>query len=884
MTWWLVLRTARRAPRRIVLGAIGVALPVAMFGATLLFVDGAVRSMTSAALRPVQVEMRGVANSLGTNMNAADAKLRAVPGVKSVERFAAADVVVDAPGAGKFTARLYAVDASYLANRPWLRVVDGNLARGALLDESLRAAIGTDPGTLTISLPGDAPRLAVRTGTGGTIDLRQASTWFSIPYGEVQGDIVVVPRALVVTHDMFTRHILPTLRAWAARGGLPEFDPGSSELPAASLEAHVFVDHAAYPVDPARAAKWSNTLRHVLERSAAGAVIVADNAAEPLTLAQEDATNAKILFLLLCIPGVLVAAALGLAAGSALAEAHRREEALLRLRGATGGQIARIAAAHAALAGIAGSILGLAIAVAGASAAAGRAAWSGIPQGRLAVSLALALGAGAITTIVRLLRLRRAGRRSEVVLERRLLERGWSPLWKRAHLDAVACLIGVAILAINYMSGGLKQSPIEGTSLALSFYVLLAPVALWIGATLLAARALLAVLARRARPERSGPLPSWRGASMRWLGRRPARTGVALVLGALAVAFGTYVLTFAATYGTAKQDDARAALGSDLRLTPGDPRFKLPQLGPDVASVSAFHMVPARAGSDRKTILAVDTKTYASTVTSAPHMISGAGPEALARDPLGVLVAAEIAQSFEVGPGDTLPVTIFPDDFESRREVNLHVLGVFRSLAPTAPITEMVTSIDALPRARLIPPDFYLARVTPGARAAAVASELRGGALANTFAVSTVGGPHQRGLTSLDLVGLGRIEAFGAAAIAALGVAVLGAFLVLERKRESAILRAAGADTAHVVAGPAFEGIIAVVGSIAIGVPLGAGLGFLAVRVLGLFFVLPPPLLTVPALPLVALVVAMGVASGAALAIALGGVTRARAAVVLRET
>ena len=60
----------------------------------------------------------------------------------------------------------------------------------------------------------------------------------------------------------------------------------------------------------------------------------------------------RILFLLLGLPGVLVAAGVGLAAASALVEAHRREEALLRLRGATGGEIARLAATQAAVAGI----------------------------------------------------------------------------------------------------------------------------------------------------------------------------------------------------------------------------------------------------------------------------------------------------------------------------------------------------------------------------------------------------------------------------------------------------------------------------------------------------------------------------------------------------
>jgi len=135
----------------------------------------------------------------------------------------------------------------------------------------------------------------------------------------------------------------------------------------------------------------------------------------------------------------------------------------------------------------------------------------------------------------------------------------------------------------------------------------------------------------------------------------------------------------------------------------------------------------------------------------------------------------------------------------------------------------------------------------------------------------------------LNLAGLGRIEALGAALIAAVGVAVLGAFLVLERRREFAILRAVGADASQVIAGPAAEGVLVVLGSLLIGVPVGLGLALLEVRVLSLFFALPPPLLTIPAVALVVFIVFMVMTSTIAIAAALTAVTRVRPASVLRE-
>jgi putative ABC transport system permease protein len=391
------------------------------------------------------------------------------------------------------------------------------------------------------------------------------------------------------------------------------------------------------------------------------------------------------------------------------------------------------------------------------------------------------------------------------------------------------------------------------------------------------------VLAAMARPEAGRPLSSWWGASVRWLGRRPARTAVSLVLASLAVAFATMVLTFAATYQTATQIDARAAIGADLRLTPGDPRFVLPQLGSGVVSVSPIRLVPARVETDRKTILALDLASFAAVASLAPRMIEGSGIDGLGVIPNGVLIDNEIAQSFAVKPGDMLPLTIYPDDFENAKDMELRVVGVFSSFPPTSAAAELVTSVGALPRATTQPIDFYLARVDHDRQPEAVAASLRDGQLVGKFGVATAFRGKERGLTALNLVGLSGIESLGASLIAAVGVAVLGAFLILERRREFAILRTLGADTPQILTGPALEGAVAVIGSVVIGVPVGLGVGILAVRVLGLFFKLEPPLLTVPVAALTVLVLFVVVTSTIALGSALVAVNRVRAAAVLRE-
>ena len=879
---WLLRRSLRHGAGRVALEAVTVAFPVAMLAATLWYVDTAVQSMTPNALATVQVEMRAVAKSLDVDMAAISDRLAGSPDVALSEPFAAARVLVSSGNSGQLTARLFAVRPSYIEAHPWIKTVMGSLTDGAMLSQSVADAPEfTGAQDVTITLPGDAPAFSLTLPVGGTVDLREATTFFSIPYGEVQGDIVTVPRAILVDYATFQAEILPTLQDWAKLGGLPPFDPGSNELPAANLEAHVTIDHASYPPDPGRAAIWTGRLQKALGRLAGSSVIIADNAEEALVESHIDAINAKMLFLLLGIPGVLVAAALGLTGASTMVESYRREEALLRMRGAGAGQVAGLVMTQAAVAGLAGSVLGLVAAALAVSAVVGQPVWRDVPQGSLWLSAGLAVLAGALCSGLRVLALWRASRRGDVA-ERRLLGQGWAPAWWVARLDLVALAVGAAILVVNVLAGGLRSSPIEGLALMTSFYVLMAPVALWIGGALLVTRILLLVLRRWTLPQRAQPLGSWAGACLRWLGRRPAHAGRALIVGTLAVAFGAEVLSFSATYQTAREDDAQVAIGSDLRITPGDPRFPLPPLGDQIVATSPIRLVPTRIDTDRKTVMAIDPASYAAAVTSAPRMLAGAGLADLLANPNGVLINAEIAADFELGIGDTLELTIFPDDFESALDMGLTVVGIYSAFPPTFPETEAVTTVGALPRAELAWPDFHLARVASGLDAQAVATALASGPLAQTFVASTHASSGQRGLTALNLEGLRLIEAVGASLIAAVGVAILGAFLVLERRREFAILQTLGAGTRQILTIPAIESGAVVLGSLAFGIPIGLGLGMLAVRVLGLFFALKPPLLTLPFGGLAALAAAVIAASGAAIALSLASVNRIRPAAILR--
>ena len=883
----LLIRSLTRFPRRLVVGVVGVALPVGLLAAIAFFVDSASQSMSRQAVANVKVDLQAVATSPTVDMAALAKQLVVVPGIVSAERFAAVDVDVTTPlSATPTRARLFAVDPTYFAAHDWLHVTGGTLATGTLLADPLAAAASTPIASVQVALAGGV--VIATLPVDGSVDLRDATPFWALPSGDEQGSVVFSPNALVVDYSTFERTLLPAIRADFAAGGLTAKAAASStSLPPLSIETQLVIDRSMLSADPVTATRNATALRRTLERVEPGSITVVDNVTEALGSARTDATNAKILFLLIGIPGVLVAAALSLTTSNALAATRRREQALLRLRGATPQQLRRLALGTMSVVGAAGSVVGVA-----AGYLAVRASLSGplpgVASARFAISALLGVTVGAIVTAIGSRVLSRATTTSSFVTERRGFERGWSPTWMRRRIDVIALIVGAVILVINAATGGFRRTPGgETQTLALGFFVLIGPIALWLGAAMLATRLLLRLATRVTRPAATNSPASWRAANLRFMGRRPARTGATILLGTLAVAFGVNLLTFVHTYDAGRARDVAVGLGSDLRVIPAltTPVPVPPLAAGDIAGSTPLRRIVATVGSDRRNVYAIDTATYSSTVTSAPVMQSGKGVESLESNPNGVLVDWQLARDFAIRVGDIVRVS-FKDPAGKPRVGSYTATGVFRSFAPASPSSELVVNVTSLPIAAP-PPDFYLARVASGHTQTEVRLRLNAAAATSaSWRVSTAGDAFQREqstLAFLDLRGLSRIETGGTALIAAIGVALLGAFVVLERRREFAVLRAVGATTAQVFTGPALEAIATVTASVVFGVPIGLGTAVVSTRVLSLLFTLPAPTISPPVFQLVVLVAITAAAAVVAIAGSLAVLARQRPSVVLRE-
>lgn len=895
----LALRSVLRSPRRFGLGLLGVALPVALFASTAFYIDTSAKQLSSHAVSAVQIDMQVLASTPATTAAALDAALTGLPHVRKVEPFATVDLTAILPGGGApRTIRVFSVLPGYLANHPWVKATSGTLAGGAMLADTLGATVppGAGRGAIRLQIPGAG---TVGIPIVGTVDLRKADTWFALTAGDNQGNVVFYPDSIVVDYAIFSSAILPALRASTLQptapavgigGGAVSPSASGTSLGTVSVQAHVGIDRSVLASDPSVALARTTAIRRSLERALPGQVIALDNLGDSLSAAKGDAANAKVLFLFLGIPGVLVAGGLALATSAALASARRREVGLLRLRGASGQQVTHLAISTASITGVVGSILGLALAVAGVTVLLGSGIWNGVSASSLVVSIGFGLVVGLIVTAVTIRSSAREAKQLDVIAQRKQLQ-AWNPAWKRLRLDFWAIAIGLAVLGVNALSGGFRATPSESQTLSLSFYLLIAPVALWAGLTLLGVRVGIALLAARTGGDRDRQLGTWTGTAFRWLGRRPGRSAATVIIGALAVAFGTNLVTFVHTYNTAKANEAALSIGSDIRVTTAvaNPPPVPPLHSPDIAASVGVRVVNLGVGADKRTAFVVDPVRYAATVPVGPIMVGSsrsAAIRSLSNDPLGVLVSDVFVRDFNVATGDSVNVTV-TDVTGKPHQLVLHASGVFHTLAPTVPGADLLMNEAAIRGVALGSPDFYLARATSGSGVTAVAARLSAqGQSGGSWTVQTYASAlakEQSTLATLNLGGLSRIEIAGAAIIAALGIGLLGAFLVLERRREYAVLRSVGASTRQVLVPPAVEGAVTVTASLLLGVPIGIGMALLSTRVLTPLFTLPPPLLAIDGQGLFGLLGLVLLASAVSIVVSLIAVARLPTVQVLRE-
>lgn len=792
-----------------------------------------------------------------------------LPGVSALDALGTLDLAAGSLKAGSLTVnqplRVFSFDPAFTSHYPMVRITSGSYsASTVLLSPDAATALGVLPGgAISLSVPGRAQPIPLK--VGGVADFSRADALFASRSADNQGEFVQVLNVMVVGTDVFNNTILPALRLDAASPS-----PLLKGSPTFELDLHV--DRARLASDPSTAAVFTQGLKRSIERMAPGQVVVIDNLSDALTAARGDSILAKILFLFLGLPGVLLAAYLSRYAGGLLAQAQRRERATLRTRGARPEHLVRTLTYNTIFVAAAGSLLGLGLGLGALFLIFGGASLSGAAPGSFLLSAGLSVAAGVITTGLALYLPGLRSLRREAGEERREMESGTTaPAWLRLRLDlaflAAAGIVGV----ITYLSGGFKPTPAEGQSVSLSFYTLLAPLLGWVGATLLAVRLILLVADRApdTRTGRFGGLTA--GTLSRSLKRRSGSIASGVIAISLAVAFGSSLAIFVATYQAEKQADARFVVGSDLRvtasaLTPQAAGFASQLQVAGVTDVTAVAQTSsALVGTDKRALVAIDAAKFQSLALMPDSFFTGTSADAamaaLRSDPAGILISTELARTFNVQTGDQVKVQV-TNRSGKRVPVSFHAVGQFKNFAGFPQGIDLVANIALYQSVTGSGnADFFLIKTADPSQSAvdSVAALLRAGPghRAPLLVETTVGAINrdQSTLAALNLRGLGSLESLYTVLISAAGIAIFVFGLLLQRRKEYVTMRALGirfGQLRSLVLGEA--GLVAVL-SLVVGGLVGTAMAYMFVQILGSLFTIPPTSLTFPAPQLVMLAV-----------------------------
>lgn len=830
------------------LGAIaGVALTIAILSVVGTFIASSAASMTRSAVADVPVDWQ-IQLSPGTDAARVVAAVNKSTSCTALEEVGYVDVAglsADTGGTVQTTGpgKVLGISPGYREHFPAeFRQLTG-AAEGVLVAQQTAANLHVKPGdTVVINRVGLPP---ARVKVDGIVDLPAADSLFQAigtPPGAAPqappDNVLLVPQAL--WHQLFDAQM-------AYRP-----DSGRTQL-------HVRINHDL-PTDPAAAYTYVQQLSNNLEARIAGAGIVGSNLAARLASVREDALYARVLFLFLGLPGVVLAVLLTLSISASGSRHRSREQALLRTRGATVGQILMLEAMEALLVGFGGVVIGIALSYAARI----MLAPAGIQPGKTALfwTVGSALFGFILAVFAILNPSWTQARNYSVAAAKSEVGRAVRFLWQRAYIDIILLAVAAAEFWRTAGTGYQVVLAPEGVPAASVHYEsFIAPICLWIGGVLLFMRIWEGslgrgrhALARVLRPF-TGKLSLLVSASL-CRQRAPIIRGMVLV--ALAVSFAVSTAIFNTTYNAQSRVDAELTNGADVTVTGptgSDPGSRLAQLKalPGIAAAQPMQHRLAYVGTDLQDLYGIDPLHIgeATSMSNAYFAGGNAGKtlSELAGQPDGILVSQETVTDFQLHPGDLINLRLQNALDHQYHVVPFHFVGVVREF-PTAPKDSfLVANSDYISRQTgTKASEIVLLRSTgnPSDLAAAVEKVVARLAGARVTDIGSTQKIISSSLTAVDLHGLTLLELTFAVILVAGSTGLILALGLAERRRMFAVLSALGAKKNQLGAFLWSEGMVILVGGSATGAILGACIAEVLVKVLTGVFDPPPEFLSIP--------------------------------------
>jgi len=661
-------------------------------------------------------------------------------------------------------------------------------------------------------------------------------------------EIAVMPIATFVAR--FAPH-LAAVAATTASSAVPGAQTGTQ------WQIHAQIDPSSLTGDPRHALATATAIRNRVERDLTGRVRFVDNLGDGLTSAAGDALYAETLYIMLALPGAIIALGLVYMAALGTAERDRRDLALLRARGATRRTLFLLAIVESAALGIVAGLAGTGVAFAavsrlvpgGVSASPPRVAGTATVCIALAIVGALAARIGAGVDALR----------GSVTEGRRPVRRAGAPLWQRLYLDVIALAVSGLIYWLTARTGfSAVVNPDSNPTLSLSVYMFFAPALLWIGATLLVVRLRGRALSWVARRGTGGRATTLAGLLLASAGRRgPAINRGVIVIGLL-LAFGVNLGIFAATYDQQARVDAQLTLGGDVAVAAPPGTVAAHRLGrtidrlPGVAATTSLDHAYAYVGPDLQDTFGIDPVTLPRATTLRDSYFLGGSANALMAalraTPDGILVSRETITDYQLRVGDLLRLRVLDQLTGRFRVAPFHVVGVVQEF-PSAPRDSfMVANLSYLESVTHgSGPNVILVRTTGDPRA--VGAEI-GRATAGLG--TTVKDIHAQtrqtatSITAVDLTGVSRIEQAFAVILAAAAMGLFVGLAMMERRQEFAAMAAVGASLRDIGAFLWSEAVIVLGAALLLAAGLGWMLSEMLVAMLQHVFDPPPDHLAIP--------------------------------------
>ncbi len=893
----IALKGLIRNPGRTLVRVLVLAAAVGLLGAMVLFIGNSLRTMTASATSAVALDWQGpvgsssqavrIAAAVSSQAGIAQAAPAATAPFATAMRVSAAGTIRTGSGS------VLAVPPDYLRRIRTFRYLHGTLRQGqVVLDQQLAATLQAGVGD-RVSLtarPGTKPQ---RYRVSGIALVTSPDLLFQ-PLNPQLGPAPAQPPAqiAILPFDTFANTLAPHLRT------LTPASAGSSAVPGAQdgvqWQVQAQVAPASLGSSPAQALSRAGQIRNRVERTLPGQVQFVDNLSESLNTAAGDALYAETLYVMLAVPGALIALGLAYLAALGTVDRDRRELSLLRARGASRRSLTWFALVESLLIGAAAGLLGSGLAaLAVTTLVKGTTTFTlGRTLATVALSIAVAVAGAAAARIG-------AGARvftRSVSEGRRSVERERKPLWERLYLDLLALAVSGLIYWLTARTGfSAVVNPDSNPTLSLSIYMFFAPALLWIGATLLLVRirgrAVTFLIGRsagtRATRTRAFLLSS--------AGRRGAAINRGLVLVGLLLAFGVNLGIFTATYDQQARVDAQLTVGADVVATapPGvaahnDLAAQIAHVRGVVATTALDHSY-AYVGPDLQDTYGVDAATIAhATTLRDSYFLGGSAQTMMARlrsRPDAILVSKETITDYSLQQGDLLKLRVLNHLTGQFDVVPFHVVGIVAEF-PSAPKDSfMVTNSAYLQAAAHDPgPNVIFARTSGDP--AAVAARIAQATKASGTAVKNIRQQTRQtvsSITTVDLTGISRIEELFAIVLAAAAMGLFVAIGLGERRHEFATMAALGSSLREIGAFLWTEAALVLGAGLALAAGLGWLLSTMLVAMLQHVFDPPPDALAIPWTFLAELAGAAGAAGLLASLFAIAGIRRLELGAILRE-